>query len=138
MSHKSEMRGGEHHIIPSSRGGGGGDNIFPDNCWPNNVDEDHYHWHILFGNMRPDEAMRKIREYKNRDGTLNSRFFTVRFRVSGPWRDKKINPEIKEIKTRKAQKRKDAWRALFGDMKVREVIRWIEREFIYKEWLQSS
>lgn len=81
--------------------------------------------------------MRKIREHTNKDGTLSERFFEVRFRVSGPWKDKEKNPDIKEVQTKKFQKRKDAWQALFGDMKVREVIKWIEREFIRKEWLTT-
>ncbi|MFY9457657.1 MAG: hypothetical protein WAP23_01875 [Candidatus Spechtbacterales bacterium] len=136
MSRKSEKRGGTHHIIPSSRGGGGGDNIFPDDRWPNGIG-DHLHWHTLVGNLRPDEVVRKIGEYTNRDGTLNEGFFEVRFKVLKPWKDKDINPNIKEVQTEKFQKRKDAWQALFGDMKVREVIKWIEREFIRKEWLTS-
>jgi hypothetical protein len=95
------------------------------------------HWHTLVGNLRPDEAVRKLREYKNKDGSLNERFFEVRFRVSGPWKDKEKNPYIKEIQTKKFKKRKDAWRALFGDLSAREAVEWIECEFIRKEWLTT-
>ena len=137
MSRKSVRRGGTHHIIPSSRSGGGGNNILPDVRWPNGI-EDHLHWHTLFCNLRPDEAVRKIREYTNKDGTVNDEFFEVRFRVLKPWKDKAVNPKIKEVPTEKFQKRKYAWQALFGDMKAREAIDWIEREFIRKEWLNSA
>ena len=141
MSLRSKKRGGVHHIVPSSRSGGGGDNIFPDNRWPNNAEEDHDYWHMLADNMRPDEVVRKLREYTNRDGTINERFFYVRFRVSGPWKDRRVNPKIRtveKIKPSSAKKRRNAWSALFRDMKVREVIDWIEDEFIQKVWLNPA
>ena len=138
---RAERRGGVHHIIPSSRGGGGGDNILPDKRWPNSVGEDHPRWHILAENMRPDEFIRTVRGYINKNGTINERFFSVRFRVSKPWRDKTINPAIRvieRVRTPTVRKRRAAWFALFPDKTVREAIEWIEREFIDKEWLNAS
>ena len=138
MSRKSEKRGGSHHIIPRSRGGGEGDNIFPDNRWPNGV-EDHPRWHQITENMKPEEVIRKIQEHTNKKGNLKEKFFTVRFMVLKPWKEKNVDPKIKEIKVkcRTKKKRKNAWRILFDDMKSREAIEWIEREFIRKEWLKN-
>lgn len=139
VSRKSDSRGGSHHIIPHSRGGGEGDNIFPDERWPNGI-LDHPRWHTITENMKPDEVIRKIREHTNGKGNLKERFFSVRFMVSKPWKDKNINPEIKEVKVRprSRKKKKEAWRMLFRGMNARKAIGWIEREFIRKEWLQSS
>lgn len=138
MSRKSEERGGFHHIIPRSRGGGEGNNIFPDERWPNGV-EDHLRWHILTENMKPHELIRKIREHTNRNGYLKEKFFCVRFMVLKPWKDKNIEPQIREIKVkaRTRKNRKEAWRMLFRSMKSREAIEWIDREFIRKEWLNA-
>jgi len=139
MSRRSEKRGGSHHIDPRSRGGGEGDNIFPDNRWPNGV-SDHPRWHQLTENMKPKEVVKKIREYTDRDGRLKERFFEVRFMVSKPWKDKNIAPKIREIrvKARTKRKRKDAWQMLFANTNTREAVEWIEREFIRKEWLTKS
>lgn len=129
---------GPHHIIPGSRGGGEGDNIFPDIRWPNGS-EDHVRWHIITENMKPCEVVKEIQEHTNSEGNLKERFFSVRFMVLKPWKDKNINPEIREIEVRDRtrKKRKEAWRMLFNGMKALEAIEWIEREFIRKEWLKN-
>ena len=136
MSRKATERGGSHHILPRSRGGGDKDNIYPDDRWPNGLDG-HRYWHTLFENMKASEVVGKLWNYMDKNGGLSENFFYVRFRVLKPWKDKKVDSKIKDIKTTKTKKRRDAWQALFGDLRVEEVIFWIEREFIQKEWLKA-
>lgn len=137
MNSRARQHHGPHHIIPRSRGGEKGDNIYPPEKWPAE-EEKHRYWHILFSNMLPGEAIRKIRKYMKRDGALRPKFFSRSFRVRKPWKNRMIKPKIDETESyNKIDKKKEAWRIVFGDMNGLEAIEWIECEFIRKEWLKN-
>lgn len=112
-----------HHIIPRSRGG-------PDD--PANLyfwyiidasgvrmkdplhEQKHDAWHTLVHNLLPEEAKVLTLQWRRKDGNLDLRYFQAR--------------------KGKPNKRLIAWRLLFDDMAIDDVLEWIDREFIRKEW----
>lgn len=130
---------GPHHIIPRSRGGTDDeDNIYPAHLWsPEKMQ--HIHWHNIFENMRPNEAIRVLEKYTDRCGNISPEFFLKRFVVLKPWKDLNKNPEIKEktCSSARTARNKESWLIVFNGMNGHEAIEWIEREFIKKAWLKS-
>lgn len=131
---------GPHHIIPSSRGGSDSpENIYPEHLWPPQKQQ-HIHWHYIFENMRPDEAIRILEKCTDRYGNLDPEFFRQYFTVSKPWKKPDINPQIREriCSGQRTKRNKESWNIVFPGMSGKEAIEWIRREFIRKEWLNAK
>lgn len=130
---------GPHHIIPSSRDGRDlENNIYPERLWPPEKMQ-HIHWHNIFENMRPDEAVRALEKYTDKYGQIKNEFFRKRFVILKPWRDLSVNPEVREqtCSLERTNRNKESWRIVFNGMNGVEAIEWIKREFIRKEWLNA-
>ena len=131
---------GLHHIRPSSRNGSNSpSNIYPKERWGTQYSEKHEAWHINFINLTPKEVVDVIRSYTADDGNVSDQFFSMRLTVEHTLVNGKKQKVVRLVKNKQgALKRKRAWMFFFGDLDVQHAIKWIEREFIKKEWLSSS
>lgn len=114
--HDRHAHGG-HFIIPKSRGGTREPgNVYT--AWAARNHPLHVAWHVLFGDALPEEAVNQVRSWTRKDGEWDKRYFTK----SDGSPNNKMNARKK----------------LFNDMKPVQVIEWIEREFIRKEWFEKK
>ena len=90
--------------------------------------------------MTSEEVIGKILKYTNKDGTLDKRFFRVKFKVEVKSGKSENGVKKAQIKTEKVCdkntecERKAAWGILFGAMNGYEAVAWIKKEFIRKDW----
>jgi len=139
-----EQHRGPHHMRPSSRCmGTERNNIYPRERWPAKTKK-HDNWHLLLVNLTSEETIDKIEKYTNEDGAIREEFFSITFQVvekyegAGVKTDDVIIIEVALGNPLSIEKRKKAWRVVFGEMNAYDAVQWIKREFIDKEWLPEE